>query len=139
MAEQQNIELVKKGYDAFGRGDIQGLLALLDEQIDWTTPGPSSVPFAGRRRGRSAVGEFFRILAETLDFQRFEPKEFVAQGDTVVVMGDDRATLKSTGAVLDFEFVHVFRLRDGRIANFKEYGDMTPLVLALRQTQSTAV
>jgi ketosteroid isomerase-like protein len=132
MNEQQNVEIVKRGYEAFGRGDIEGLLALFDENIDWTTPGPPEVPFSGQRRGRAAVGEFFRLLADTLDFQRFEPKEFVAQGDTVIVLGEDTSTLKSTSTVLDFEFAHVFRVRDGKIVWFKEYGDMTPFVLALR-------
>ncbi|NJO35889.1 MAG: hypothetical protein HC869_25215, partial [Rhodospirillales bacterium] len=36
---QQNIELAKAGYAAFGRGDIPGLLSLLDAGIEWKTPG----------------------------------------------------------------------------------------------------
>ena len=46
MSEQENLEVVRKGYEAFGRGDIPGLLSLLDPQISWVTPGPKDLPIA---------------------------------------------------------------------------------------------
>ena len=45
------------------------------------------VPTAGERRGKASVGEFFKIVSEQVNFLRFEPKEFVAQGDKVVAIG----------------------------------------------------
>ena len=59
MSEQQNLEVVRRGYDAFGHGDIETLLSLFDEQIEWVTPGPAELKTSGRRTGRQAVGEFF--------------------------------------------------------------------------------
>ena len=53
MAEEQNIGVVQRGYEAFGRGDIESLLALLDETFTWSTPGPADLPIAGNRRGRA--------------------------------------------------------------------------------------
>jgi ketosteroid isomerase-like protein len=88
-------------------------------------------------RGRAAVGEFFKKLDETFEIQRFEPKEFIAQGERVVVLGEDTSRLKATGKVLDYEFVHVFRIRNGKVVNFKEYGDTAPIVLALQSVQKT--
>jgi ketosteroid isomerase-like protein len=61
--EQQNVDLVKQAYAAFGRGDLPGLLALLGDDIVWTTPGPADVPTAGERRGKAAVAEFFQAIA----------------------------------------------------------------------------
>ena len=132
MSEQQNVELVKKGYDAFGRGDIDGLLALFDEQIEWTTPGPLDLPSAGRRHGHREVADFFGVLNDLFEFQRFEPKTFVAQGDVVVVLGEDTVRIKAARSVHDFEWAHVFQVRNGKVATFREYGDVTPVVLALR-------
>jgi len=138
MAEEQNIGVVQRGYEAFGRGDIESLLALLDETITWTTPGPADLPVAGNRRGRAGVAEFFQTLVATVDIVRFEPKQFVAQGDVVVVLGDDTSRVKATGASIEFEWVHVFTLRDGKIVAFKEYGDVSALVAEVRSAPAAA-
>jgi uncharacterized protein len=113
MSEQQKLEIVRQGYDAFGRGDINALLALVDENVEWITPGPSEIPTAGTRRGRQAVGEFFKTLNETFEIARFEAREFVAQGDRVVVFGDDTARLKATGKVPGLRLGSLLR-REGR-------------------------
>jgi ketosteroid isomerase-like protein len=57
---QENIGIVQNGYAAFGRGDIPGLLSLLDDNVEWKTPGAADLPTAGTRRGRAEVGDFFR-------------------------------------------------------------------------------
>src|SRR5687768_1213752 len=55
MSEQENVDVVKQGYEAFGRGDIPGLLMQLDANVTWVTPGPSELPTAGDRRGHQGV------------------------------------------------------------------------------------
>lgn len=136
MSEQQNLDIVRQGYAAFGRGDIPALLNLLDPEVSWTTPGPADLPIAGTRRGPAAVGEFFAAVTSMLDFLRFEPQEFIAQGDRVIVTGFDAARVKLTGTTLpDFRWVHLFEVRGGKIVSFEEVGDMTPLVMDLRAAQ----
>ena len=98
MSQQQNVEIVRKGYEAFGRGDIDTLLSLFDENIEWTTPGPPELPTAGTRRGPQQVAEFFRLLDNVFEIQRFEPKAFISEGDRVVVLGDDTSRIKATAA-----------------------------------------
>ena len=117
---------------------FESLLALLDETITWSTPGPADLPIAGNRRGRAGVAEFFQTLVATVDILRFEPKQFVAQGDVVVVLGDDTSRVKATGASVEFEWVHVFTLRDGKVIAFKEYGDVSALVAEVRAAQTAA-
>jgi ketosteroid isomerase-like protein len=58
MNEQQNVDVVRQVYGAFGRGDLEGILGLLDPEVTWRTPGPSDLPTAGMRRGVNAVREF---------------------------------------------------------------------------------
>jgi ketosteroid isomerase-like protein len=135
-AEQRSVDVVRKGYDAFGRGDIPGLLALLDDQVVWTTPGPPEVPFAGTRRGPSAVAQFFQTLASVVDIVRFEPRQFIAQGNQVVVLGDDTAQVKATGTSLDFRWTHVFTVRNDKIVAFEEYGEMSALVAELARAHA---
>jgi ketosteroid isomerase-like protein len=62
-------------------------------------------------------------VAESEDFQQFEPREFVAQGDTVVAIGHYRAVTKATGKTFESDFVMVFSLRGGKVATFLEFTD----------------
>lgn len=138
MNEQQNVDVVRKGYDAFGRGDMETLLSLFDENIEWVSPGPPELPTAGRRTGRQQVAEFFSKVNEVFEIQRFEPKTFVAQGDRVVVLGEDTSRIKATGKVVDSEWAHVFVIRGGRVASFHEYGDTAAVVLELQAAHAKA-
>jgi uncharacterized protein len=133
---EQNVQTVRRGYEAFGRGDIEGLLQILDESIRWVTPGPPEVPTSGTRVGRQQVAEFFMRVDETLAIQRFEPRMFLADGDHVVVVGDDTAQVKATGKVLDSAWVHVFTLKNGKVVDFAEYMDVSALAAELRAAQA---
>jgi uncharacterized protein len=130
---QQNIELAKAGYAAFGRGDIPGLLALLDANVEWKTPGASDLPTAGTRRGPAEVADFFRILNELADFEHFEPQTFLADGDRVVVLGIDRLKIKGgSGKSLSEAWCHVFTVRGGKIVAFEEYFDTAAFAAELK-------
>ena len=136
MSEHENVDVVRKGYEAFGRGDIKGLLAQLDPDVEWRTPGPADLPTAGQRRGHDGVEEFFQTLSGLLDVERFETKQFIAQGDMVMVIGDDTSRVKATGAALEFRFVHAFTVRNGKVVTFDEYADVSALVAELRGGQA---
>jgi ketosteroid isomerase-like protein len=125
-----NVDVVRETYEAVGRGDIPALLDLLTDDVEWTLQGPSVIPFAGTRRGREGVIEFFSLLGETVEFQEFEPREFVAQDDTVVVLGFERNLIKPTGRTFEQEWAHVYSLRDGKIAKHQALEDTAAYVVA---------
>jgi ketosteroid isomerase-like protein len=128
MQEAQNTRVVQDAYGAFGRGDVAGVLATLDDGVVWKAvygAGPH-VPTAGERRGKAAVADFFEVLGESFRFERFEPRTFVAQGDTVVVLGSYAATAK-TGRRIDAEWVMVFEVRGGKIQSFQEFTNTAAL------------
>jgi ketosteroid isomerase-like protein len=136
MSEQDNRALVQRGYEAFGRGDIEALLALFDENVEWVTPGPSDLPTAGRRRGRQQVSEFFQTVNSLVEVQRFEPEAFVSEGDRVVVLGSETTRVTATGKVLELRWAHAFTVRNGKVSTFEEYQDVSALVAELRHAQS---
>jgi ketosteroid isomerase-like protein len=125
MSEAQNTKVVQDAYAAFGRGDIPTLLGYMTDDVQWqpVLGTGKHVPFSGERTGKAAVAEFFKIVAETEDFQQFEPREFVAQGDKVVAIGRYRAITKATGKTFESDFVMVFTLRGGKVAGFREFTD----------------
>jgi ketosteroid isomerase-like protein len=65
---------------------------------------------------REGIEEFYSLVGETLEFEQFEPREFVAQGDMVVVVGYERSVVKQTGRRFEQEWAHVYTLRDDKIA-----------------------
>jgi ketosteroid isomerase-like protein len=131
LGARTNVDVVQETYEAVGRGDIPALLDLLTDDVEWTLQGPSVIPFAGTRRGREGVAEFFSLVGENLEFEQFEPREFVAQGDTVVVLGFERNLIKPTSRTFEQEWAHVYALRDGKIAKFLALEDTAAYVVAL--------
>ena len=124
MQEAENTKVVQDAYKAFNRGDVQGILDSLDDSIVWkgVYGAGSHVPTSGERRGKAQVAEFFKQVAQTVKFSRFEPKEFIATGDKVVTLGHYTATT-SIGKRFDSDFAMVFTLRNGKVTEFQEFTD----------------
>jgi len=131
VTPQENIQVAQKGYADFSRGDIAALLTSLDENIQWTNPGDGAVFTAGTRHGRAAVAEFFQTVNQVWEFESFEPREFVAQGDTVVAIGHYDVRGKQTGRRASSDWVMVWKFRDGKVTHFQEYTDTLVLWHAL--------
>jgi ketosteroid isomerase-like protein len=135
MDESRNAQVVKDAYAAFGRGDIPAILAMLDDNVAWhALKGAEGVaPQAGIRRGKASVTQFFTILASTTEFTVFEPREFIAQGDKVAVVGYYEVNVKTTGRSVASDWVMVFTLVNGRITEFREWTDSAQVVRAYAQ------
>lgn len=123
MKEQENIRTVQEIYAAFGRGDIPALLGAVADDVEWSIAGPEVVPHAGKRRGRQEVAAFFPVLAETEEFLQFEPREYIAQGDQVVVLGFLQSRVKATGKTYDNEWAMVWTVQNGKVTRFRTYED----------------
>ena len=135
MSAQENVQIVKDGYAAFGRRDIQGLLALFAEDIEWISPG-EGLPLAGTYRGRAGAANFFQKLSETVEFSAFEPREFMAEGDRVLVVGWDSGRVKATNKSFEGHWVMAFTVRNGKVTNFREYTDTLATARAFEMATS---
>jgi uncharacterized protein len=135
MSVQENVQTVKDGFAAYARGDMQGLLALFAEDIEWIVPG-EGLPFAGTYRGLSEVADFFQKISEMLEVSLFEPREFVAQGDRVLVVGFERETVKATNRTFEEHWVFAFTFRNGKVTNVREYFDTLALARGFEMAAS---
>ena len=122
---QQDVETVRSGYDAFNRNDIPAVLALYDSQIEWIEAGGGRSPAGTFRGPQSVANEVFATVPPNFDDFRAEPEQFIDAGEHVVVVGRFRGKAKS-GATLDASFVHVHRMRNGKVIRFQNYVDATP-------------
>lgn len=110
---EQNIELVKKGYQAFAAGDSQTLMSLFDDDIEWVQPGESAI--SGTYHGKAEVGEHLGRLAEKSP--TVSPHRFLADGDTVIVLSE---TVVGGERAQDAE---VYTLRNGKTVRVHVYAD----------------
>ncbi|MES2019423.1 MAG: nuclear transport factor 2 family protein [Pseudomonadota bacterium] len=123
MSAAENKTLVMEGYRQFQSGDIQHLLERYHDDAEWTGPESDLAPFAGKFHGRQGIAQFFSKLADSVQPIRFQPLTVVAEGDSVVVTGEASWRVKSTGRSYDSAWVHVFTLREGKVATFQSYYD----------------
>jgi len=136
MNEQENTRIVRQSYELFKSGDIQALLDLYSEDIDFQLPEIENVPFAGKHKGRKGTAGFFQSVNEAQDVLAFNPQEFIAQGDKVVVLGNYSWRVKANGREYSSDWAHIVTVRDGKIVGFKEYMDTAAASAAYRKTAS---
>jgi ketosteroid isomerase-like protein len=137
MSTQESVQVVKDGYAAFGRGDISGLLTLLAENVEWRIPG-AGLPLAGTYRGRDGVANFFQKLAAESEVLDFQAREYLAEGDRVLVVGWERVKVRATSRTVELDWVMSFSVRDGKIATFRQYIDTKALADAYESSAAAA-
>ena len=122
MSAENNKRTVREIFEAFGRGDIAGVLEHVSEDVTWRAPGPDVVTYFGDRRGHAGATEFFVQLGTNVDFEHFEPGAFIAEDDKVVVLGRERGRVKRTGKSFDNDWALVFTFDGGgKVAGFQCY------------------
>jgi hypothetical protein len=126
----ENIETVKKLYTAFGTGNLQGALDLMDGEIEWSVPG--AAPWSGEGRGPAYVARFLETLGTTADLKVFEPRRFLSDGDTVAVIGYEEGEVRRTGRPWKAHFTHLFTIVGGKVTRHREYVDTQAIGEALR-------
>jgi ketosteroid isomerase-like protein len=111
MAEHPNVALVRKGYEAFAKGDIATLTELFAENVVWHVPG--NMPFSGEHRGRQAVFAAFGRFAEVSGgTYRFELHDILANDEHAVALG--RSTASRQGRQLSSLDIEVYHVSNGK-------------------------
>jgi len=119
---EQNVELVKGIYGAFARGDVPAVLGAFAEDIEWFEA--EGMPYGGLHRGGEAVAQnVFGPIAEDVEGFAVTPEEVIGSGATVAAVVRYTGTGKATGKALDVPAVHVWDIRDGKLARFRQFID----------------
>ena len=107
-----NEELVRRGYDAFARGDMAVIDELMAEDIVWHFPGNSQVSgdFKGKAEVMSWLAKQAELSGGTL---RVEPHDILANDEHGVALV--RVTAQRGGKSLDDQSDQVFHIRGGKV------------------------
>ena len=135
MSIEKNIQTVKDFFAAIGRGDREALLALVAEDIEWIIPG-EDWPLAGTHRGHAGLADVLQKASEDVETSYPEPREFVAQGDRVLVVGVATGKIKATNKTFKDDWVFDITVRDGKLTNIREYIDTQALARASQMDAS---
>lgn len=131
-----NIQLVKNIYNAFGagEGDNMKVLEYVTEDISWMLVGErKDVPYAGEFNGHQGVREFYKLVIETTEVIEFRQDEFIDAGDKVIVLGFEHIKAKVSGKEWKSPWVHVFWLRDGKCCKLREWYDTALMAKAFEE------
>jgi uncharacterized protein len=113
-----NEDLIRQGYDAFSRGDMDTLRGLFAPDIVWHAPGRSQL--AGDHQGVDTVlGYFGRTMELTGGNFRVEVHDVVADDEHGVGLHTVQA--ERGGRALEDNSVLVFHLRDGKVTEVWQY------------------
>ena len=134
MSTEKNIQTVKYFFAAIGRGDREALLALVAEDIEWIIPG-KDWPLAGTHRGHAGLADLLQTASRSMETST-EPREFVAQGDRVLVVGFAKGKIKATNKAFEDHFVFAITVRGGKLTNIREYIDTQALARAAHMDAS---
>ena len=129
---EENVNIMRQGYDAFNRGDIDAVMDLMDPEIEWQEPDVEGAPARGTHHGPEAVANnVFGSVEEHWDEFQVVAEEFLDAGDRVVVLGHFRVRGKATGKSVDAPFAHVWTLRDGKVVHHHNYVDTATFLESL--------
>jgi uncharacterized protein len=119
---EQNVEFVKGIYGAFAGGDVPAVLGAFTDDIEWFEA--EGMPYGGLYRGGEAVVQnVFGPISEDVEGFAITPEEVIGSGATVAAVVRYTGTGKATGKPLDVPVVHVWDIRDGKLARFRQFID----------------
>ena len=119
---QENVDLVRGGYDDFNSGNIEGLVARFDAEVEWVEPGGGNAPSGTFKGPDSVANDVFASVPENFEEFSCTVEEAADEGDTVVVTARFKGKNKS-GAELDIQAEHVWEVRDGKITRLENKVD----------------
>ncbi len=130
MNAQRHVEIVRRIYDAYSRGDLEFVINTLAPDVDWQLFIPDTIPYSGRFRGHAEVRKFFALFAEHARIDRFEVQEILESDNAVTVLGWDRVIVSSTERSFELNWAHVYNFRENLVVRFREYFDTAAMVKA---------
>jgi ketosteroid isomerase-like protein len=120
---RENVETVRRGYELYAAGDLEGVNAMFSADVELADAG--GLGAAGTAVGtRSGPDAFLRAAEEPLEaFEdyRVEPEEFIDADEAVVVPVRISGRGKASGAQLEMRLVHVWVLRNGNVIRGEVY------------------
>jgi ketosteroid isomerase-like protein len=127
-----DIQIVRRVYDALIRWDVDDLLRDLTHDIEWTLP--ESLPWGGSRHGHEGVRAMLTIFEDHVDGRWADADDYIAAEDRIVVLGRLRGRGRESGVEFEVPFAHVWNVSEGIASRCRSYYDTAPIMAALERS-----
>jgi ketosteroid isomerase-like protein len=102
---------------------------LIDEDVDWTIHGPVELfPFFGSRRGKAAVLDVIRQIADTVRVHRFDRETIVLGVEQAASMLRCSLTMLDTNKPVRLRVAHFAQFKEGRLSSIRMLVDGFELI-----------
>src|ERR1700736_47994 len=129
MTEHSLWRFSRAVHSAINERQLEGLEALIDEDIEWAIYGPTDVfPFFGARRGKAAVIEVIRQIADNVRVHRFERESIMLGQDSASSMMRYTLTTEDSSKPISLRIAHFAQFRDGKLSRLRVLVDTFDLV-----------
>jgi ketosteroid isomerase-like protein len=115
--EGSDREIVQRAFEAFGRGDIDGVVELCDPDIVVHDPQRTGTTF----HGPDGLRQFFAEWMENWEEYRSEPVEFTELEGEILVRAHQTGKGKLSGIEINQDLFVIVRLRDGKFVEYRIY------------------
>ena len=117
------IDNLRRAYDAFSRGDIQGAVEAVDLDPDILWREPEDFHAGGTYRGREGVAEYLTLSREPFEKAQSLPEEILEVGDKIVVFVHFQAWPKGGDQPIEGRIADVYTVQDGKVVQMQAYSD----------------
>lgn len=123
--QQANVDVVQAMYDGFAEGNIDTVLALMAEDIEWNEAENFIYADLNPYKGPQNVAEgLFARLGGEWEYFKLTGMSVKPVGESGVLgTGRYQAKHKASGKELDAQFAHVWEVNDGKATSFQQYTD----------------
>jgi len=128
------VDQLKGSYAALNRRDIDGTMAVLDEQATWVEH--SDMPEAGSYRGRDTIRHFLEQFLDSWDDFEQHIEEVHAEDDCVLLFIRLTASGRGSGIDVESRYAHLWEVREGRGVRVDAYYDRESALAALRAARA---
>lgn len=112
--------VIEKMFSAFSSGDIEKFVATVSDDTVWIYHGTQIIP-KGVFEKKEGIREFFKNILDKTEIISFEPQLFIAEGNKVVVLGQEHQKVKRTRRELKQKWVQVYTVENELITRMEEF------------------
>lgn len=117
------LNVVQEMLTAFGKGDMEALKKTLSDDTIWVYHGTEGIPYNGTYQGKEGAVKFIANIMSNVDILDFQITKFIADENTVVVLGSEKQKIKSNGEVLEQKWVQVYTVEKDLIIRLDEFAN----------------
>lgn len=123
-------EQVQEFYAAFAQGEVERMLDQMDRNVTWEGPCNSTLPWGGLYKGKGGFMDWLETISRHVNFEVFEPRDFVEQDGKVVVFVYTELEMLNNGRKMIDPAVHYWTFEGDMLVKFQGFNNVAALEAA---------